>query len=188
MRNEWTPKAEARQWKYIVMHHTAASRGNVESIDRAHRERGWQGIGYHFLIGNGDGMGDGAVEPTFRWRTQIHGAHAGKAEFNERGIGICLVGNFEETKPTDAQRDSLIQLVQSLAREYGITEDRVIVHSDVKATKCPGKFFPVNEVLRSVREVAEIQGGPRPFGSNNLAMAQPLRFDSRSAVTGRVTR
>ena len=48
------------------------------------------GLAYHFVIGNGDGMPDGEIEPTFRWREQIQGAHAGAGEYNEQGIGIAL--------------------------------------------------------------------------------------------------
>lgn len=140
-----------------MLHHTASDRGSVESIDEAHRGRGWKGVGYHFVIGNGKGMGDGVVEPTFRWRQQMHGAHAGSADHNEHGIGICLIGNFENYKPTDAQHDALIQLVTSLARDYKIEADGVIGHGQIKNTKCPGKLFPVDEVLRSVKEVAAIK-------------------------------
>ncbi|MDA1014744.1 MAG: peptidoglycan recognition family protein, partial [Planctomycetota bacterium] len=116
----------------------------------------WKGVGYHFVIGNGKGTRDGVVEPTFRWRQQMHGAHAGSADHNEHGIGICLIGNFENNQPTNAQREALIQLVQSLARDHKIEVDGVIGHGQIKNTKCPGRFFPVDEVLQGVREVATI--------------------------------
>jgi len=67
------PEVASRHWKYIVFHHTATSSGDLASIDEEHRQRKdsqgkpWLGIGYHFLIGNGDGMADGLIEPTFRW-------------------------------------------------------------------------------------------------------------------------
>jgi len=141
---------------HIVIHHTGTSSGSVESINSAHLKNKdkngnpWLGIGYHFVIGNGQGMADGAIEPTFRWRTQIQGAHAGSSnkEFNERGIGICLVGNFEKTPPTPAQRKSVKLLVQTLRVEYKVPSARVVGHRDIrdKPTECPGKFFPMAEV------------------------------------------
>ena len=97
--NPWKPDKEARDWRHIVIHHTASSRDSIESIHEAHLKRGWEGIGYHFVIGNGNGMKDGEIEPTFRWKTQMHGAHAGKEEYNQHGIGVCLVGNFEDSNP-----------------------------------------------------------------------------------------
>ena len=63
---QWTPTAKAREWKYIVLHHTASDRGSVESIDEAHRGRGWKGVGYHFVIGNGKGTQSGVTSSEFR--------------------------------------------------------------------------------------------------------------------------
>ena len=154
--NPWKPTVAARDWKHIVIHHTATASGSVESIHAAHLQKKdkngnpWLGIGYHFVIGNGDGMPDGAIEPTFRWRTQIQGAHAGSSnkDYNERGIGVCLVGNFEKSPPTAAQRKSVKLLVQTLRGEYKIPSASVVGHKDIRAssTECPGKLFPMAEV------------------------------------------
>ena len=150
--NPWKPDAELREWNYIVLHHTASDRGSVESIHEEHLKRkdkngtNWLGIGYHFVIGNGNGMPEGSVEPTFRWRQQLQGAHAGIADYNQHGIGIVLIGNFENEPPTDAQTTSVKQLVGILKREYGIASSKVMGHGDVKATECPGKLFPLSEV------------------------------------------
>ena len=152
--NPWKPTVAARDWKYIVLHHTASSNGNVESIHETHLQRKdsdgnpWLGIGYHFVIGNGQGMGDGAIEPTFRWKQQMHGAHAGDREYNQQGIGIVLVGNFDEQPPSPAQLTAVKRLVQILRTEYNITSDRIVGHGKVKATNCPGKYFPLYEVSR----------------------------------------
>lgn len=154
--NRWKPDADLRDWNYIVLHHTASETGSVESIHEEHLKRKdkkgnhWLGIGYHFVIGNGSGMGDGVIEPTFRWRQQMQGAHAGVADYNQHGIGIVLIGNFEKSPPTDAQTESVKQLVGVLKREYGIASNRVIGHNDVKATECPGKLFPMSEVQGSI--------------------------------------
>ncbi|MCA9069067.1 MAG: N-acetylmuramoyl-L-alanine amidase [Planctomycetaceae bacterium] len=144
--NPWKPTASARDWTSIVIHHTATDRGSVESIHEAHVAREWLGIGYHFVIGNGNGMPDGAIEPTFRWREQLHGAHAGSEEYNQHGIGIALIGNFDEKPPTAAQMASIKRLVAVLKSEYEIESDRVIGHGKVKATACPGKLFPIQDV------------------------------------------
>lgn len=148
--NPWEPQASPRDWQYIVLHHTASDSGSVESINETHLDRGWEGVGYHFVIGNGDGMGDGEIEETFRWREQMHGAHAGKKLYNQHGIGIVLIGNFQETAPSPAQLSSVKRLVATLKQEYGIPTDHVIPHKDVKATECPGKNFPFAEVAASV--------------------------------------
>jgi hypothetical protein len=145
-------------WQFIVLHHSASESGSVESIHEEHRSRKdaegnpWLGIGYHFVIGNGHGMNDGSVQPTFRWDEQIHGAHSGSAMFNTHGIGICLIGNFENTQPTKAQLQSVRDLVQALAARHRIPRKNLMGHASVKATACPGKHFPLKEIRMVIPE------------------------------------
>lgn len=154
--NPWKPDAELRKWDYIVLHHTASDAGTVESIHEEHLKRkdkngnAWLGIGYHFVIGNGKGMTDGDIEPTFRWRQQLQGAHAGVADYNQHGIGVVLIGNFDRSPPSEAQLVAAKRLVSTLKREYGIATSNVIGHGDVKATQCPGKFFPLDKIRDGV--------------------------------------
>ncbi|HEX4130143.1 MAG TPA: peptidoglycan recognition family protein [Pirellulales bacterium] len=149
----WQPAAQPRAWKYVVFHHTATVAADVATIDEAHRQRvdsagkPWLGIGYHFVIGNGQGMPDGLVEPTFRWTEQLHGAHAANREYNEHGIGICLVGDFTAEQPTERQVAAAAELVRQLREQYGITATNVIRHSDLVATECPGELFPLDRIL-----------------------------------------
>ncbi|NRA40011.1 MAG: N-acetylmuramoyl-L-alanine amidase, partial [Planctomycetes bacterium] len=94
-------KKPLTMWKYIVIHHSGTAKGSPSGIDRHHREEnGWDGIGYHFVIGNGRGMRNGRIEYTFRWDQQREGAHAGGKDktYNQQGIGICIIGNFDEQK------------------------------------------------------------------------------------------
>ena len=63
-----------RRWRYIVVHHSAGPTGSAAVFHRWHLKRGWRGLGYHFVIGNGTGSRDGEVEVGFRWRDQIDGA------------------------------------------------------------------------------------------------------------------
>ncbi len=141
-----------REWKYIVLHHSATEVGSVESIDAAHKQRKdadgnpWRGIGYHFVVGNGRGMRDGEVAATFRWAEQCEGAHAGDLQYNTQGVGVCLIGNFEMEPPTPAQLDSLNKLVTTLRKECQIDAKGIVRHTDIKATACPGKRFPTEKL------------------------------------------
>ncbi len=152
----WPPETPEQPWQYIVLHHSATQRGSVESIHQSHLRRKdssgrpWRGIGYHFVIGNGQGMRDGQVRPTFRWQEQLSGAHAGPALLNQRGIGIWLIGNFETGPPTAAQLQSATALVQELSEHFLIPQKQILGHSSIRATACPGKHFPLDELLRSV--------------------------------------
>lgn len=151
----WKPSAAERKWVYVVIHHSATGSGSVDSIHQNHRQRKdkqgqpWLGIGYHFVIGNGSGMGDGEVESTFRWKQQIHGAHSGSAVHNANGIGICLIGNFQENAPSEKQIAAVTRLIGTLAKRYEIPSRLVIGHNSVKPTACPGKLFPLQDVKRN---------------------------------------
>ncbi|QDT36130.1 peptidoglycan recognition protein family protein [Stratiformator vulcanicus] len=146
-------KIEKRDWQYLVIHHTATVRGSVATIDAAHRRRvdsdgnPWRGIGYHFVIGNGRGEDDGEVLPTFRWKEQLAGAHAGSKKFNNLGIGIALVGNFEQELPTERQTSALRKLIAELVDEFDIPPSAVMTHGQIRATKCPGRFFDLRDVM-----------------------------------------
>jgi N-acetyl-anhydromuramyl-L-alanine amidase AmpD len=71
-------------------------------------------------------------------------------KYNQEGIGICLVGNFENTRPTPRQRQALKRLLASLQREYRISSRNIIGHNDVKtSTLCPGRHFSVEDFIRS---------------------------------------
>jgi len=148
------PPAEFRHpndWRYIVVHHSASPSGNAASFDAMHKRKGWDGLAYHFVITNGKGGPDGQLQVGARWWRQKHGAHAGglassdpeaRNEFNEFGIGICLVGNFEHKPPTRAQMKTLAWLIRKLQNEHGISGADVVGHRHVKSTACPGRHFP----------------------------------------------
>ena len=171
----WQPSAPARPWKYLVLHHTATEEGDIETIDQEHRQRKdaqgkpWLGIGYHFVIGNGHGMADGLVEPTFRWTRQIHGAHAGNRLYNEQGIGICLVGNFVDGHPTARQVKAARELVRRLCDEFDIPPHCVLRHQDIGATECPGPNFPLDEIIgrqpAADAPAASASAGRAPIGA-----------------------
>jgi N-acetyl-anhydromuramyl-L-alanine amidase AmpD len=63
-----------------------------------------------------------------------------------------LVGNFEEGPPTPAQVVAVRRLVAFLRSRYGIEKGNVIRHCDIKATACPGKYFPMEEIAQRRRE------------------------------------
>lgn len=147
----WFPPSQLEKgWRAIIVHHSATDTGNASIFDRWHKERNhWDGVGYDFVIGNGTSSGDGEVEVTFRWRKQIPGAHCGGTAnnwANEDGIGICLVGNFNETTPSPRQVQSLIKLIRFLQKRYGIPTSRIYGHRTApgaRVTDCPGKKFSI---------------------------------------------
>lgn len=102
----------------IIIHCSATPEGRdytVEDIDRWHRQKGWNGIGYHFVI-----YRDGSVH-TGR-DIEIMGAHC--TGQNANSIGVCYIGGMtaDNKHPKDtrtpAQKAALRDLVELLRTKY----------------------------------------------------------------------
>ena len=155
-RGPWTVANLKNRWKYIIVHHSATQAGGARRFDRAHRNNGWDELGYHFVIGNGTDTADGKIEVGSRWRQQKHGAHCRVSpgdsnEYNEHGIGICLVGDFEYSRPSRAQMKSLIHLTKGLLACTHLPASAVHYHRDFDNTKCPARYFPYATYKRALR-------------------------------------
>lgn len=129
----------------IIVHCTATPYRMVvtaKMVDAWHREKGWAGIGYHYLV-----RLDGEVEKG-RAEWQI-GAHC--KGHNTNSIGIAYVGGLDayghpaDTR-TPEQKHSLCVLIAQLRRKYGPIP--VYGHSDFAAKDCP--CFDAKEEYRLI--------------------------------------
>lgn len=117
-----------RDIELIVIHCADTPDGkefHAADIDRWHKERGWSGIGYHFVI-----CVDGSVEAG-RGLDYI-GAHA--QGYNAASIGVCLIG---KSKFTQAQWSSLAALVDKLLVQYPHTKIVGHYELDTHGKTCP---------------------------------------------------
>jgi len=120
-----TPVQAAVDTTKAVIHHTESPCWTtVEDIDKWHKERGWDGIGYHAVI-----YCDGSVHDGRDLSKQ--GAHARGR--NDR-IGIALVG-------TDSFTDKQINALRALLKQYKVQS--VERHHE----KCPGEGINVEGLL-----------------------------------------
>ncbi len=136
---EVTTPSSSLDWTSIIIHHSGQSRGNAATIGQIHQILGYGGLGYHFVIGNGDGADDGLIQIGYKWVKQLDGEYAHNA------ISICLVGNGDQTPPTQLQMNQLSRLVRFLQHHLNITDNRVYLHTNIAHTTSPGKFFPKDE-------------------------------------------
>lgn len=150
--NPSVPIAKGR-WQAIVIHDSGSPVGTPASMDAQARAMNLNGLGYHFVLGNGSGLDDGEIHMGARWMNQTPGAHAAGKDadwFNLNSIGICMVGDGDRQKPTAAQMRGLVQLTASLARQLNIPADRIYFHSDIAQTTSPGRLFPKQEFRAAV--------------------------------------
>lgn len=133
------------RWTGIVVHHSASPVGSAETLTRQHNERGYKGLGYHFVISNGQGAPDGQIVVGYRWQQQLPGVHVigPKAEqYNMNTIGICLIGDGDRREFTDAQMTHLLELISALQDRLAIPDHAVVLHRDIAPTASPGRNFP----------------------------------------------
>jgi hypothetical protein len=157
----WYPRSGRilPRWEFIVIHHSATGAGGAKSFDQFHRSKGWDELGYHFVIGNGTSTPDGLIEVGPRWEKQKTGAHCKTPGnyVNEHGIGICLVGDFTSGRPTRKQLTSLYHLVRFLSYSCKIPTDRVTTHCALaQHTVCPGPNFPLQALRDAVRSTGSV--------------------------------
>lgn len=129
----------------LIIHCSATPEGRnytVSDIDHWHRQRGFDGIGYHYVI-----YRDGSVHagrPVER-----AGAHC--TGYNATSIGICYIGGCDRTgnpkdTRTDAQKAALRQLVATLHSRW--PQATIHGHNEFAAKACPS--FDVQEWLKTI--------------------------------------
>lgn len=118
---------------YIVVHCSDSPHGRGDTagtIHGWHLARGWSGIGYHYVIEE-----DGRIipgRPVFRDSKKFWpGAHVRR--YNNRSIGICLIGRDTFTDP---QMESLRFQLDGLKEIW--PEAKIVGHCELDNSKtCP---------------------------------------------------
>lgn len=158
--------------KWIVIHHSATPDGQTydfESMKKYHMSyrhegktishqeanklvasgqkvtRPWRTIGYHLVVEEVKGN----VEVIQGRNFNEEGAHA--LGFNDKSIGICIVGNYDKEPPTETKIFKGASLCRNLMREFNIPVDQVIGHRETFAKlnksvqkTCPGSAFDMD--------------------------------------------
>jgi len=112
----------------------------VDEITQWHKDRGFDTIGYHYVIRRSGVVEKGRED-------SLQGAHA--VAVNGTSIGVCMVGGVDdslkwENNFTEAQFRSLKSLIILLKNKYPI--EKTIGHYEVESKKeCPS--FNVQEWL-----------------------------------------
>ncbi|XP_049814374.1 uncharacterized protein LOC126260925 isoform X2 [Schistocerca nitens] len=124
---------------YVIISHSAtegcdtqaACTQMVRFIQTFHMEsRHWSDVGYNFMVG-----GDGYAYEGRGWT--VIGAHT--YGYNNRSIGLNMIGTFIKVLPSEAQLVALRQLIELGVREGYIAENyKLLAHRQLSATESPG--------------------------------------------------
>ena len=141
--------------RFFTMHHTAShypktlaeSVAEIQFIQDFHQSgRGWNDIGYHFLI---DPLGN-----IFEGRPiGVIGAHVKNR--NTGNVGISIMGNYQapvSNKITQATINSFVAVGTYLKNNYAVERSSYFAHRDIQAgTDCPGNdLYAIKETLRGL--------------------------------------
>ena len=118
----------------IIVHCTATKAGQrftVRDVRKWHLERGFNDIGYHFLI-----LLDGMIQEGRP--IEKTGAHC--KGHNQNSIGVCYVGGLDKDgnpadTRTDEQKEALLWLLKDLKRQY--PNATIHSHRDFAKKACP---------------------------------------------------
>jgi N-acetylmuramoyl-L-alanine amidase len=147
-----------QETKYIIIHCSATRPSQdigFEEINKWHRQKGWNGCGYHFIIKRNGIIEDGRP-------TDAIGSHC--RGYNHNSVGICMVGGVSEDDHTIAednfegdQWSSLKTLVEELHEKYPEAEIKGHYHFNPDK-QCPS--FDVDDWAKT--ELLWIEGDYLP--------------------------
>ncbi len=137
------------RWVTEIIWHCAATpegrsigKNPAETIDRWHKERGWDGIGYHAVVDL-----DGSIHMGRDWNKI--GAHV--KGHNTGSLGFCYVGGVakdgktvKDTR-TDAQRAAMLELTKAVTTKYP-NIGRIAGHREYAPRGCPSFEMPEDKL------------------------------------------
>tara|TARA_B110000116_G_scaffold199490_1_gene174272 strand:- start:357 stop:1652 length:1296 start_codon:yes stop_codon:yes gene_type:complete len=199
-REEWGAEDPKGSYSYhpyfdkLTLHHAACcSADNLEEgksqvywIQDFHQNgRGWNDIGYHFLVDRAGNIYQGRPET-------VIGAHVGDA--NTGNIGVCLLGCYHPPEAscfqtiTPESRQSIVELFSWVSDTYGQSPTVLLGHRDYfGTTACPGDNIwielprfraEISDFIQSYFEMPPISifqsPYPNPF-SNQITLSFDLK-------------
>lgn len=145
---------------HIVLHHSLTNDKQTVSwsaIREYHiKTNGWRDIGYNFGV---EDIG-GRYEILLGRLPDEDGAHCKELSMNQKGLGVCLVGNFDAQVPTLEQWEKAKSLVRWIMLEWKIPVANIIGHREAQAMaglfpaqrkSCPGKLFDLDKFRSELR-------------------------------------
>lgn len=125
---------------HVLVHCSDSTWGDAAEIARWHKAKGWNTIGYHYVITNGHTTSKGAYVPardgaleTGRPEATV-GAHC--PAYNARSVAVCLIGRGTYSA---AQLARLTETIADVCTRYNIPAERVIGHCEAgQASRPPG--------------------------------------------------
>ena len=144
----------SKKWEYIIIHHSQTKdriTADWEAIRRWHTGQipgspyKWDDIGYHF--------GLESVNEVLTYQIgrslDIFGAHCRGR--NHDGLGICLIGSYDDNAPTHEQYFAMSSLCRYLMEKFDIPIHNVLGHRSFSEKSCPGELFNIVKLRNYIK-------------------------------------
>lgn len=133
--------------KVFIHHSLTKDSGSVSAgaIRRYHTEvLGWKNVGYHALIELVISGGRLYYEILMGRMWDEPGAHV--RGHNSDSLGLCFIGNYDQTKPEDEMLITGAKLIRLWMRLFDIKINEIYGHRDFSTKSCPGDMFNMNKL------------------------------------------
>jgi hypothetical protein len=118
--------------KPVTFSDWASTAARMDTIRRSHLDRSFGDIGYHFVVDRAGRIWEGR-------HLRFQGAHVSK--HNENNLGLMVLGNFDEQRPSTAQIAKLNEILPRLMHFYRVPRSQVFTHQELMPTTCPGRIL-----------------------------------------------
>jgi hypothetical protein len=157
----WRTNIDLAKVQFVAIHHTVTKPKNnlkaeVDEVFNIHtKTRGWGGIGYNFIVSTEVDSATGFARCAYVGDLGSARAHTPNAKGafgirknagNAHILAICIVGDFSNSQPSDAQ----LRTVHEIAKELIFNEDKRLPalkdwnnlkrHKDFDPTVCCGNW------------------------------------------------
>ncbi|MEZ0484223.1 N-acetylmuramoyl-L-alanine amidase [Fibrella aquatica] len=190
------PKSLPTQTKvqFVIVHHSAGSNATtnfteeVRNIYLQHTQlNGWNDVGYNFLIGRDGVIYEGRDGQGVMDGDNVLGAHF--CAQNSGTVGICLMGNFNDSQPSAISLASLNQLIGWKLKKENLQPIGVAFHpgsakqlnlisghrDGVCATECPGSNLYAS--LPTIRDAVSKTCSFTSTGAPVILATEPTETD-----------
>ena len=141
---QYLPKNNT-SFDWLVLHHSGgtdadpqadSSHHTANMVEQWHLAKGWDGIGYHYVIEKDGTIWAGRPE---------HRTSAAVLNYNSTTLNVMMTGNFDRKEglpnrvPTKEQEESFKWLYRDIiTRNKQLTSDKVIPHRKLQKKSCYG--------------------------------------------------